>query len=255
MPPHSPRDDLWVQYLAAEGRGDRRAALPVLSEFVAQLRAGPKRELAEWAASFCRRVLDEGEPMPLRHPLFIGVLVPFLKDGLKEKAPHTARWSAAVTQHLYSDQATWREFDFLTERDLLERALEHDPADVRASHRLLGVMWAQLRYASHEVPLGILHGPNGASFDECGQLLADLDRMGALAAAAGELEERRPQLDAWRALIEAYRDHLHARSEPTYRALLEKRGLLRHVHAEAATRLGPACVATSTRLASWRRST
>jgi hypothetical protein len=222
-PRHHP---LWERYLAAEARGDRRAALPALAAWVDALRAGPDDERRAWVVDFCRRALDAGEPMPIRHPLLVGLLVPFLRAELDRREFPAARWLASLAQQLYAHRALWSSLGFVTERQLLERALAHDPDDRAAQRRLLRVMCGELDYATHELPWGVLDGVDGASPEGCTLLLADVARLAALARDLREPAERLAQIDRWRQQIEAWREHLTAPSEASYRDLLEKRGLL-----------------------------
>jgi hypothetical protein len=217
---------LWDAYLAAERDGERRAAMHALGAFVEALRAAPAVARAAWASDFCRRVLDAAEPIPIRHPLFVGILVPFLKDGLATGQYPAARWMAGLAQHLYSNQAVWREFEFVTERGFLERALVFDPEDDAAKRRLFRVMWDEFRNATHAMPRGVLDGPDGASVAACGAMLDDLARLDALAEMLAEPPERRVQIARWQAQIAAYREHLSCPEEASFRALLAKRGLL-----------------------------
>jgi hypothetical protein len=68
----------WERYLELERKGQRRAALALLTDLVASVRSYPEAQRTRWLASLCERIVDQGERIPVRHPLMAGLVAPFL---------------------------------------------------------------------------------------------------------------------------------------------------------------------------------
>jgi hypothetical protein len=77
--------------------------------------------------------------------------------------------------------------------------------------RLLQYMRSSFEYALHELPAGILYGQNGASIEECAELLNDLAVYERLSAEFGSGEDREFILEA-SYHIPAYQRYLSERS-------------------------------------------
>ena len=221
------QQDLWEQYLALESRGTRDAKLGALSAFVEELLQAPKVTWKRWALQLAAQIVDDAADLPVRRPLFERVLFPALLAGLEGKSPGSARWLAGFRQQLFNCPPCMEQLGhtLCSEWTLLEMAVEHDPEDVRARQRLIRVMAGHLRYTLHELPAGVLFGVDGASVDECDELLAELDEFRALLAAEGRTGDYETLVAECVYHYRAYKQYLLERPQnKNYRGFLEARG-------------------------------
>lgn len=176
---------LWERYLETERRGTREEKLDALDTFIEALLQSPAPEWKQWALAFVALTVDADSTIPVRQPLFQRVLFPALIEALGAGRPGSARWLAGLADHLHQcpDCVARLGPERASAWALLKLAVVHDPTDGRARKRLINVMAEGFRYAIHEVPAGVLCGPDGATVAECDELLSDLDEFRALLAA------------------------------------------------------------------------
>jgi len=205
-------EQLWARYLTAEHVRIRQRSLRALEEFVEALLSLPTAEWHLWARQLSHRVVDCGENIPIRLPLFQKVLFPALLAGLETSVAGAARWLSGFTALLYNSPSC-RDClpqELRTEHGLLFRALGDDPEDTRAKKRLRQYMRSSFESALHELPAGILYGQNGASIEECAELLNDLAMYERLSTEVGSPEDRELIVKA-RYVIPAYQRYLSER--------------------------------------------
>ena len=160
-----------------EKRGLRSERNDALDRFLASFTLLSPTTRQEWALSLAAQIVDDGALMPVRMPLFRRVLFPALQSAVSERVPGAARWLAGFAQHIYqcSDLRSQLVDGTLTEHSLLETALEHDPDDEVARRKLLDLLVSRLNYTLHELPTGVLYGQDGATVDQCREMLGELD--------------------------------------------------------------------------------
>ena len=94
---------LWHQYLAAEAQGQRKLMLSTLGAFVEALQEAPEERRHHFAETFCRQMADAGEMLPLREPLFAGIIGPYLvsahQNGERESGALAGLFSPALPEH------------------------------------------------------------------------------------------------------------------------------------------------------------
>lgn len=221
----SPLDALWDAYLENESRGLRGPALGSLDQFLDELQCRPKEEWRDWALAVAARVVDDGDPLPVRMPLFRRALFPTLLAGFQNRHPGCARWLAGMAQLLYSDQDCRHQLpaDARTEIGLLWTAVRLDENDHLAADRLLEAHVKDFRYVLHELPAGVLFDSNGATPEQCLQLLTELEQFEQLAEQRQQSERFRPFVARCRFHFEHYRRYqLQGESFPSYAEYLEQ---------------------------------
>lgn len=92
-------------------------------------------------------------------------------------------------------------------RSLFRLALIHDPNDSAARRHLIRSELEGIEYSVHELPYGVLYS-GGASVEECGIMLDDLQQLGALLQLEGLTERYRTVVEYARFHYQAYRDYL-----------------------------------------------
>src|SRR5688572_29837718 len=170
--------ELWEAYLRAEGRAPRHQKVLALEAFLDSLATSPAG-WHPWARAVAERVVDGGEDLVVRTPLFERAVFPALLAGHHAGVPGCARWLAGLSQHLSRCPRCQEQLppEERTELGLLPAALRHDPSDGASRRRLIGHLAEQFRYSLHELPSGVLFGADGATPEECEELERELEEF------------------------------------------------------------------------------
>ncbi len=214
----------WSAFEAANELGLKERWKASLHGFLASMAEVAPDVRERFVIALARRFVDEGAQVPMRHPLFTGLVFPVLREGLDRRAPGCARWLAGFNQYIYQTPACVASLGpAWTERALFTLALEHDPGDDLARSRLIDVMARQFAYALHELPSGVLYGANGATPAECEALQRELAEFVRLVAQAGSSERYRPLIERGALHFTAYHEYLLANRREGYARFLEAR--------------------------------
>jgi hypothetical protein len=175
---------LWDEYLRAEGRAPREQKLAALGTFLDAL--STPADWHPWARDIARRVVDYGEDLVIRMPLFERAVFPALLAGHRVDQPGCARWLAGLAQHLYRSETCREQLppEEQSELGLLRAAVRVDPTDHASRRRLIEHLAGHLRHSLHELPSGVLYGVDGATPEQCLELEQELDEFCGLVAGA-----------------------------------------------------------------------
>ncbi len=140
---------LWTAYRADERHQQRRQALARLHAFVDRLLTYPPARRDQFAAVVCHAVVDAGSDLPIRHPLFVTILFPYLVRAVERREEHAARWMAHFYDHVirWHDGREWLVVHAWDRRMLLQEALARNPADGAVRRELIAVMARQFEDA------------------------------------------------------------------------------------------------------------
>ncbi|MBX7206794.1 MAG: hypothetical protein K1X78_00665 [Verrucomicrobiaceae bacterium] len=197
----------WDAYLAEERTGVRSVALTQLESFITELLLRPVAEWHPWAIEIATEVVDNGIDLPVRMPLFRSVLFPALHTEVVAGSASAARWLAGFSQLLYHSQNCRDQLapELQSEHGLILEAVRRDPTDSRAKHRLRAILQSRFDYSLHELPTGVLYGHNGATVEQCAEMIEELadyaklcDDIGATETDAELIEEASFHLSAYR---------------------------------------------------------
>jgi hypothetical protein len=202
---------LWSDYLAAERDRIRDVMMPALDRFIDKLLEQPAPEWREWARGTAASVSDDNaSAVPVRFPLFRRVLLPVLVDGVLKAEPGCARWLASFESLLVNTRETGLPESQSTTVGLLEEALRVDPGDELARRRLVDRRASYMEYTLHEVPSGVLYGTDGASAEQCQELLLLLERFKEDVAITGQGERFAELIAECDLHYRSYADYLRA---------------------------------------------
>ena len=191
---------LWNQYLHEERSGVRRTALTRLDAFIAALLQEPSTVWTEWARALAAASADDSLDVPVRMPLFRQVFLPALTAGVRHGEPGAARTLACFGHLLVHGLPTDLPPALEARAGLLREAVRVDPGDVRALNLLVEDEARYFTFTLHELPSGVLYGMNGATCEQCAELLCAVD-------AFDELTRRIPGGARYGALIRECRFH------------------------------------------------
>ncbi len=216
---------LWEAYEARENRAPRTEKLRALNAFLDALATSPPAEWFPWARSIAEQVVDGGENLVIRQPLFERAVFPALLDGYQARLPGSARWLAGLSQQLLSCRACCERLqpEEASELGLLLAAVRHDPGDHRSRLRLIEKIADRLRFSLHEIPAGVLYGMDGASPEQCQELEAELEEFCGLIEQE-QMQKRYAELiGLCRHHFRAYRHYLrHREKYESYSAYLSQ---------------------------------
>jgi hypothetical protein len=184
-------DQLWEEYCEAERDRIRSVSVELLHGVIEEVKALSDVERKSWVFGRCRESIDMEPRYPVRFPLFREVLFPELIKGVRSKEPGPARWLAGFSHLLYKspDCVAQLEESEAGEIRLLQLALQADPSDEASRVKLIAAMAWEFGFSLHELPTGVLYGGNGASIEDCAELLKMLEEFEKLIAGTGhELE-------------------------------------------------------------------
>ena len=216
--------DLWDSYLAAEREGIRAVTMPALNRFIDALLESPPDVWKPWAKKIAADISDRLVATRMRFPLFYRVLLPALAEGVLRQEPGCARWLAWFESHLTKSTSPPLPPELRTSDALLAEAVRLDPSDDIARQRIIKRHSSYLEYTLHDLPVGVLYGPDGASTNECEELLGLLDEFKTHVAITGQQEHYSELISACEFHYNAYAAYL--RSGPPYegyRRYLESR--------------------------------
>lgn len=207
----------WEDYLAAERVRVRQQSLAALEHFTDAVLQLPTEVWHPWARELAMRVVDEREDIPIRLPLFRTVIFPALRAGLEFSIPGSARWLAGFAQLLYKSPSCSEQLPEKqrSQHGLLLRAVHDDPTDIRAKKRLLALMRSRFEYVLHEIPTGVLFGHDGATIEQCDELIMELSDYERLAHEIGSEDADLDLIAEGRFHIPAYQRYLSERGRYT----------------------------------------
>ena len=123
------------------------------------------------------KILNDSESKNINHILFKGIVFPHLLSGYHEGKLHETKLLIKHIQHFYSDQELWKKIEYKSEIQLLIELLKSFPDDewVKTTYIRKFIDW--LQFCGHEYPAGILYGMNGATAEECDDILLTIDNI------------------------------------------------------------------------------
>ncbi len=187
------------QRLLAEGR--RPEASSALQRFIASFT--PDDDRRAWVRSF----LESGDfGHRIRHELYEHLIFPVLLDGYRRSEVWSTFWLAKTAQNLYASAALHAQIEYRSEQQLLREAYELEPENAGIRKSLLGALLRWFAYCQHEWPTGILFGVDGATPEECKQLLEEVSFARTLDVDA----ENEPFLREFEQRIRNYQQRLRA---------------------------------------------
>ena len=159
----------YTEFEECKARGDRNGARRSIQAFCSSFES--LQERASWSKSF----LESGDyGHRIRHELYADVILPVLLDGYKKRELWSTLWLARTCQNLYRMQAVHAKLGHPTELSLLRECHSIDPSDFGVRTALLDSDVRWLEYCIHEWPAGILYGSDGATHEQCEEILEEL---------------------------------------------------------------------------------
>ncbi len=191
------KTELYERYLAHRAAGRKRDASETVRDFVASC-TGP-RDRENWVRQFLEQGAHEHR---IRHEVYASLVFPVLLEGYGRRDFWSLCWLARTAANLYADSSLHGQIEYKAERQLFREAYEICPSDpIRRS--LLQAYVAEFAYCQHEWPAGILSGIDGATLEECVEILREVAFARSVDDGANE-----PFLKEFEDRVHVYRERL-----------------------------------------------
>lgn len=172
--------------------GCRQEATAAAQQVVVDYHNDPK---PEFVAAICADVNHK-----LNHTLWSGIVLPYVLAELKCN-PVAVKCLIQTIQNLYSDKSAHAKLNWISEQQLLDCYLRMCPDNAWAVERKRSCLVRWLEYTIHEWPAGILYGHDGATIEQCEEILDAVNELRAIdrdmkyASLCSDVEEKTIQ---WR---------------------------------------------------------
>ena len=173
------------RFLKQSGR--KAAARLVAMELIRMYRDDPDPEFVFEICERCDHKID--------FMIWKELVLPVLAKGV-ESNPRAIRGMIQTIQNLYSSKSDWEALAYVTEDQLTARLLTLCPGDAWAKQKRIDQLRKWLSYTIHEWPSGVLYGTDGASIEQCDEILdvaqelRSLDEAGIFAALCDDVEQK-----------------------------------------------------------------
>lgn len=161
--------ELFEQFKLCLERGRRNEAREAVTAFVASFQSLDEKR--QWVRGY----LESGDfGHKIRYEIYEGLVFPVLLAGFRSNDVWSVLWLARTVQNLYSMPALHSAIAYKTEFGLLKEAYAQEPSP-EVQERLLKADIQWFDYCQHEWPTGILYGVDGATLEECGKILEEVE--------------------------------------------------------------------------------
>ncbi len=157
-----------------EEKGLKKKASEAVRGFIDSFENDEERE--DWVLDYLSSLKLERHSK-IRHEIFAELVYPILKNGYINQDFNSMLWLGKLAQNLYQNRHIHEEMDWVTELFLFKRSLEINPENDESRLLFLSVIVAWLEYSEHEWPSGILYGNDGATPEQCDEILVEVQRV------------------------------------------------------------------------------
>ncbi|WDA40218.1 hypothetical protein [Erythrobacter sp. BLCC-B19] len=203
--PAAPDERLYEEFLRWQSLGAKAKATAALRAFLDSFPDFAAK--AKWTNANLEK-LHTNRHARIRHELFEEVIFPVLISRIEAGDPEAMFQLARHDQNLFGATHLWKQMEYVSPRELLQRAHEAAPHEDRYRKALLQDLVGAFNYLDHEWPLAILVDAREPDvWDTLSELISKariLDMEGAMADRLAEFEDRVRQ---YRARISAKNDN------------------------------------------------
>ena len=111
----------------------------------------------------------------IRQPLFKHLIYPILSDKVEQSNVNAIKGLLKLNQHLVSYQGYTKDTKY-SSWTLLEKGLSISPDDRQLLELYESKTREYLNYTLHEIPTGVLYGSDGATIEQCEELIKEAEK-------------------------------------------------------------------------------
>ncbi|KAI9133876.1 hypothetical protein ON05_011595 [Acaryochloris sp. CCMEE 5410] len=169
--------DYFQQYCQLKQQGLRKEARKPLLAFIDSFQS--MEEKIVWTQEYLP-IWEQENDHKIRHELYSEIVFPALLHRYRQQELWSIKGLLTTIQNLYSCPQLWEQIDRKTDWMLLEEARALAPDDMEIKHQLIEKHLKWFEHCQHEWPWGILYWNNGASVEECEEILRAVERTRVL---------------------------------------------------------------------------
>ena len=182
------KPQLYQQYLSLKQRRKKQEAEGVLQDFIGSFESDQEKE--RWVRDF---LAGHEEGRKVNHLIYVHLVFPVLLAGYERQDAWSTLWLARTIRNIYGIEVLHVAIGRKSESELLREAYTRQPSpDLGRLLLTNNIRWFQ--YCVHEWPSGILYGHDGATSEQCEEILQEvafareLDEGGGFQAFLSEFE-------------------------------------------------------------------
>lgn len=153
----------YYEFLELKQLGFQVKARALADELVIKYNEKPDYSFILKICEMCHHKID--------HIIWKKIILPELERRI-EYDPLAIKAMILTIQNLYSSKPDHERLDYITEERLTIKLIKINPNDEWAINRRITQLRRWLSYTIHEWPSGVLYGMDGASVDECDEILS-----------------------------------------------------------------------------------
>ena len=160
------KPQLHEQFVNLKNVGKKEEARRALNAFIASFDSFEEKRV--WTKIFLK---TEGYDHKIRYELYEQIVFPVLLDGYEKRDVWSTLWLARTLQNCCSSKKLYEQIEFKSPHRLFREAYDLEPNE-ETRKELLNADINWFSYSQHEWPWGILWGKDGATLDECQNILS-----------------------------------------------------------------------------------
>lgn len=169
--------EYFQQYCQLKQQGLRKEARKPLLAFIDSFQS--MAEKIAWTQKYLP-VWEQENGHKVQYELYEGVVFPALLNGYQQQELWSVKGLILTAQNLYQARHLWEQVDGKTDWMLLEEAQVLAPNDELLRQTLISKNINWFDSCQHEWPAGILYGHDGASVEECEEILQAVEKTRVL---------------------------------------------------------------------------
>ncbi len=160
------------EFLEYQDKGLKKQAGKSVRMFISTFQN--EDEIKEWVLQYLPS-LTTNRSSRIRHEIFHELVYPVLKAGYVDNDFVSTLWLGKLIQNVYQATRLHEELSWVSELQLFRKCYEQKPEDDEARLLCLKTLVDWLEYSEHEWPSGILYGNDGATLEQCGEILREIE--------------------------------------------------------------------------------
>ena len=158
----------YEEYLHYKNIGIKTKAKEYIDNFIHSFKNYDEKEL--WTIEYLPKI-DFDSNGRVRNELFEEIIFPVLWNGYNNKNIELMIWLTKLEQNYCQNLRIWKKMDYKSSTQIINECYEIAPNNEDILDLYLELEIASISYSIHEWPSGILNGNDGATKDECKNLL------------------------------------------------------------------------------------
>ncbi|GHU22712.1 hypothetical protein FACS1894172_05330 [Spirochaetia bacterium] len=159
------------EYIKNKNMGIKTKTKEYVHKFIQSFENYHEKEL--WTMEYLP-TLQHNHNKRIRNELFEALIFPVLLNGYNNKNISVMIWLVKLEQNLIQNQKLWKIINYKSSIQIIRECYDLDPNNTEVIDIYLELKIQWIAYSIHEWPSGILIGMNGATAEQCKELVKEL---------------------------------------------------------------------------------